>query len=161
MTERIEKINEKKLVGKRMTMSHVDYRIRELWSSFMPRKKEINNSLSNNLFSLVIYPSTHFLDYKPTNNFEKWAAVEVESFKDVPAGLETYILPGGLYAVFNYRGTSSEAAAYFQNIYNVWLPALDYKLDDRPHFEILGTKYKTNDPSSEEEIWIPVKRNNK
>jgi len=30
-------------------------------------------------------------------------------------------------------------------------------LDNRPHFEVLGEKYKNGDPESEEEIWIPVK----
>jgi AraC family transcriptional regulator len=29
-------------------------------------------------------------------------------------------------------------------------------LDDRPHFEVLGEKYKNNDPTSEKEIWIPI-----
>lgn len=38
-----------------------------------------------------------------------------------------------------------------------WLPASDYNLDNRPHFEVLGEKYKNNDPTSEEEIWIPIK----
>ena len=32
-----------------------------------------------------------------------------------------------------------------------------YTLDDRPHFEILGEKYKNQDPDSEEELWIPIK----
>lgn len=27
----------------------------------------------------------------------------------------------------------------------------------QPHFEVLGEKYKDNDPTSEEEIWIPIK----
>jgi AraC family transcriptional regulator len=37
------------------------------------------------------------------------------------------------------------------------LPNSAYALDDRAHFEVLGEKYKNNDPSSEEEIWIPIK----
>jgi AraC family transcriptional regulator len=37
------------------------------------------------------------------------------------------------------------------------LPNSNYHLDDRPHFEILGEKYKNADPGSEEEIWIPIK----
>jgi AraC family transcriptional regulator len=32
-----------------------------------------------------------------------------------------------------------------------------YLLDNRPHFETLGEKYKNEDPSSEEEVWIPIK----
>jgi AraC family transcriptional regulator len=31
-----------------------------------------------------------------------------------------------------------------------------FEVDDRPHFEILGIRYRNNDPNSEEEIWIPI-----
>lgn len=75
MIPRIETINEKKLVGKRMTMSYFDYRIGKLWGSFMPRRKEITNTLTNDLISLVVYASNHFIDFKPTNKFERWATV--------------------------------------------------------------------------------------
>jgi AraC family transcriptional regulator len=36
------------------------------------------------------------------------------------------------------------------------LPASEYVVDNRPHFEILGAQYKNNEPDSEEEIWIPI-----
>lgn len=157
MKPRIEIINDKKLIGKRMKMSYADYRIRELWNSFMPRRKEIINNLTNDLISLVEYTPSHFENFNPTNEFERWAAVEVENFNSIPDEMETYILPSGLYAVFNYTGTSSGAAAFFHYIYSEWVPSSDYVLDDRAHFEVLGEKYKNNDPSSEEEIWIPIK----
>lgn len=157
MIPRTETINEKKLVGKRMTMSYADYRIGELWGSFMPRRKEITNTLTNDLISLVVYAPNHFIDFKPTNQFERWATVEVENFNNVPDELETYNLSSGLYAVFNYKGMSSGVAAFFQYIYSEWVPNSEYILDDRAHFEVLGEKYKNNDPSSEEEIWIPIK----
>ena len=157
MIPRIETINDKKLVGKRMTMSYANYRIGELWGSFMPRRKEITNNLSNDLISLVVYAPNHFIDFKPTNQFERWATVEVENFNNVPDELETYNLSSGLYAVFNYKGMSSGAAAFFQYIYSEWVPNSEFILDDRAHFEVLGEKYKNNDPSSEEEIWIPIK----
>jgi AraC family transcriptional regulator len=157
MKPRIEIINDKKLIGKRMKMSYADYRIRELWTSFMPRRKEIINNLTNDLISLVEYTPSHFENFNPTNEFERWAAVEVENFNSIPDEMETYILPNGLYAVFNYTGMSSGIAAFFHYIYSEWVPNSDYVLDDRAHFEVLGEKYKNNDPSSEEEIWIPIK----
>ena len=157
MIPRTETINEKKLVGKRMTMSYADYRIGELWGSFMPRRKEITNTLTNDLISLVVYAPNHFIDFKPTNQFERWATVEVEDFNKLPDEMETYNLSNGLYAVFNYKGMSSGASAFFQYIYTEWVPNSNYILDDRAHFEALGDKYKNNDPSSEEEIWIPIK----
>ena len=157
MIPRIETINEKKLVGKRMTMSYADYRIGELWGSFMSRRKEITNTLTNDLISLVVYAPNHFIDFKTTNEFERWATVEVENFNKVPDEMETYNLSSGLYAVFNYKGMSSGASTFFQYIYTEWVPNSNYILDDRAHFEVLGEKYKNNDPSSEEEIWIPIK----
>ena len=157
MTPKIQISNEKKLVGKRMTMSYADYRIGQLWGSFMPRRKEITNGLSNDLISMVVYQPSHFIDFKPTNEFERWAAMEVDNFDHVPNEMETYTLPAGLYAVFLYKGTSTDIASFYQNIFTVWLPNSAYALDDRAHFEVLGEKYKNNDPSSEEEIWIPIK----
>jgi len=157
MTPSIKITNEKKLVGKRLTMSYADYKTGELWSSFMPRRKDIINNLSNELISLVIYQPNHFADFKPTNEFERWATVEVLNFDNVPSEMETYLMPGGLYAVFRYRGSSSDSSAFYQYIFSDWLPNSDYVLDNRPHFEILGDKYKNNDPTSEEDIWIPVK----
>jgi AraC family transcriptional regulator len=157
MIPRIETLNEKKLVGKRMNMSYADYRIGQLWGSFMPRRKEIINNVDNDLISLVVYKPTHFADFKPTNEFERWATVEVTSFDNVPNEMETYTLPSGLYAVFLYKGTATDISSFYQNIFSVWIPNSAYALDDRAHFEVLGEKYKNNDPSSEEEIWIPIK----
>jgi AraC family transcriptional regulator len=157
MNPRIETIQEKKLVGKKLTMSYANYRIGELWSSFMPRRKEITNNLSNELVSLVLYNSNHFNYFNPTNEFERWAAVEVEDFANVPAEMETFVLSSGLYAVFHYIGSSDGIASFYQNIFTVWLPNSEYELDYRPHFEILGEKYKNNDQLSEEDIFIPIK----
>jgi AraC family transcriptional regulator len=158
MNLRIEIIEEKKLVGKKLTMSYANYRIGELWGRFMPRRKEITNNLSNELVSLVLYNSNHFNDFNPTNEFERWAAVEVEDFANVPAEMETFVLSSGLYAVFHYIGSTDGIASFYQNIFTVWLPNSEYELDDRPHFEILGEKYKNNDPLSEEDIFIPIKQ---
>lgn len=156
MTPRIETINEKKLVGKRLTMSFANYNIGALWQSFTPIRNEITNNLTNDLISMVIYTPNHFANFKPTSEFERWAAVEVSDFYNVPHEMETFVLPSGLYAVFDYKGLSTDNSI-FQYILGVWLPSSDYVLDDRPHFEILGERYKNNDPTSEEEIWIPIK----
>lgn len=155
MTPRIEKLNEKKLVGKRLTMSLADNKTDELWRSFIPRRSEITNNLTSDMISMQVYKSMHFADFKPANQFEKWAAMEVTNFDTVPGDLETFTLTGGLYAVFDYKGLSTDNNI-FRYIFGTWLPSSEYDLDDRPHFEVLGDKYKNNDPTSEEEIWIPI-----
>lgn len=156
MTPRIENLSDKKLIGKRLTMSLANNKTSELWQNFMPKRREITNNVSNDLISMQVYKPTHFADFKPTNEFEKWATVEVTNFESVPTEMETFSLTGGLYAVFDYKGSSTDPSI-FQYIFGTWLPSSEYLLDDRPHFEVLGDKYKNNDPNSEEEIWIPIK----
>lgn len=157
MTPRIVTITEKKLVGMRLAMSFAQYRIGELWQRFMPKRKEITNHLTNELLSLAIYQPTHFTDFSPTREFERWATVEVSDFDNLPNEMETVVLPGGLYAVFDYKGLNTDNTI-FQYIYGTWLPQSEYVLDDRPHFEVLGELYKNNDPDSEETIWVPIKK---
>jgi AraC family transcriptional regulator len=156
MTPRIEQLIEMKLVGIRLTMSFANFKIGELWRSFTPRRKEIVNNLTGDLISMVVYKPTHFIDFKSTNEFERWATVEVSDFDNVPNEMDTFVLSSGLYAVFDYKGLSTDNSI-FQYIFGTWLPNSEYVLDDRPHFEVLGDKYKNNDPNSEEEIWIPIK----
>lgn len=156
MVTRIELLQEKKLVGKRSTMSLTNNKTVELWKSFMPLRKEITNTVSNDLVSMQVYSPSYFATFNPSNEFEKWATVEVRKFDNVPADMETFVLPDGLYAVFEYKGINTDPSI-FQYIFGTWLPDSIYELDNRPHFELLGNNYKNNDPSSEEEIWIPIK----
>jgi len=136
-------------------MSFAANRTRELWQSLMPRLKEITNRAGNDKFSMQIYEYPLNLS-DAAQRFEKWAAVEVSDFDNVPEGLETFTLRGGLYAVFDYKGSSTDTRIFLY-IFTEWLPASEYVLDARPHFEVLGENYRNGDPESEEEIWIPVK----
>jgi len=154
----VKRLPEKKLIGKRISMSYANNTTHELWKSFMPHRKDITNRLNSDLFSIQVFDeSFDFTNFNPNAIFEKWAAVEVDDIKAAPIGMGPYTLPGGLYAVFLYVGAASEGAEAFQYIFIDWLPKSDYILDNRPHFEVLGEKYKNEDPRSEEEIWIPIK----
>ncbi len=156
MEPRIETLTEKKLIGKQVKMSIANNRVASLWQGFMPRRHEIKNKINSDLISMSVYGTAFdFKHFDVTAEFEKWATVEVPDFETVPNEMETFILPGGLYAVFFYKGLNTDPTI-FQYIYGTWLPSSNYSLDNRPHFEILGEKYKNNDPNSEEEIWIPI-----
>ena len=158
MEPQIVTISEKKLVGKRIETTLSANQTGQLWQSFMPQRKEIRNKLNTDLISVEVYnPNLDFKDFNPTTKFEKWAAIEVSAFEEIPENMETLELTGGLYAVFLYKGAANECASTFRYIFETWLPASEYLLDKRPHFEVMGEKYKGNDPTSEEEIWIPIK----
>lgn len=156
---RIELLTEKKLVGQWLEMTYGRDRTFELWHSFMPRRKEIANKLNEELFAIQVYgPAMSFETFNPDDPFVKWATVEVPDFDSIPEGMEPFTLPGGLYAVFIHKGSSAEAPKTFGYIFGNWLPASEYMVDQRPHFEILGEKYKRDNPFSEEEVWIPIKQ---
>jgi AraC family transcriptional regulator len=148
---------EKILIGKRLTMSFSVNRTTELWKSFMPERKKISRITGPDLYSVEIYRPGFFDPFNPSAEFEKWAAVEVTGSEALPEGMEVLTVSGGMYAVFLHKGLASEAPATYGYIFGTWLPGSGFLLDDRPHFAVMGEKYRKDDPSSEEEIWIPVR----
>ena len=157
MTPRIEVLGELKLVGLRMTMSLSANKTRELWQNFQRRRKDIPNTVGKVLYSIQLYDDHYFQTFNPHSTFEKLAAIEVTNYSAVPPDMEAFTLPSGLYAVFLHKGAAATAPTTFNYIFSTWLPDSEYSLDIRPHFEVLGERYKNDDPESEEEIWIPIK----
>ncbi|MFC3880455.1 GyrI-like domain-containing protein [Algoriphagus namhaensis] len=151
---RIQTLNRQVLLGEYLEMSVVQNRTRELWTSFGPKIKNIENRKGEERFSLQIYPKDYFQHFDPMKVFTKWAAVPVVEEKE-QNGLRLLILEKGLYAVFDYRGMPGDSSI-FQYIYQEWLPKLGFTLADRPHFEVLGPNYQNGSSESEEEIWIPI-----
>lgn len=154
MKYRIEQMPERKVVGMHLSMSLAENKTAELWRRFMPRKNEIHSLAHADLISLQCYPEAYF--FEPQHVFVKWACREVSSFQHIPAGMEKFVVPAGLYAVFLYKGHPQQGEQAFRFIFSEWLPNSQYKLDNRPHFEILGEKYNNTSEDSEEEIWIPI-----
>lgn len=144
--------------GRLVNTSFANDKTAELWRSFSPLVANLRRRKSKELFSLQVYPDTTFFSsFNPQTQFTKWALAEIEQEADCPEELELFYLPAGLYAVFIYKGNPHQGANFFRYIFGTWLPSSVYELDNRPHFEIIGEKYKNNQDDSEEEIWIPVK----
>lgn len=151
-------IDAKICLGKCLNMSLANNRTGDLWRSFMPEIGSIANRKNKDIISAQVYESDYFNPFDPNRTFEKWAAVELENTSsNIDDRFSLFEIPGGLYAVFHYKGLSTDTSI-FQYIYGEYLPASEYELDDRPHFEVLGDRYKNNDPESEEDIYIPIKR---
>lgn len=152
----IVNVQVKKLIGVSKKMNLIDNKTASLWRGFMPSRHLIKHTINTDLFSLQVYPSDYYTPFSPAKEFTKWAAMEVSKSDIIPSNMQSFTLVGGMYAVFYYKG-SSENHTVFETIFSQWLPKSDYQLDDRPHFEILGKKYKNKDENSEEQIWIPIK----
>ena len=157
MQPEILEFAEKKLAGISIITSLLNNKTAELWRSFGLIRDSITDVVNDDLFSLQVYPEKYFRDFNPATEFEKWALTEVYTFDNLPQTLKTFVIPSGLYAVFHYKGNAASANEFFRYIFNEWLPASDYELEERPHFEILDERYKNNDIGSEEKVYIPVK----
>jgi len=151
---------EKKLIGHFIEMSFTENKTFQLWNGFMPKRKEIENVLNANLYSLEVYTENYFDDFDANDIFQKWAAVEVSDYENVPYEMQTLLIPSGLYAVFLHLGPATEGHKTYNYIFAEWLPNSEYLVDERPHFAVMNEKYKKDDPTSEEEIWIPIKSRN-
>lgn len=156
LNPRIVELPSKKTVGIQLSMSVLQNRTAELWASFMPRLNKIEKRSNKEFISLQEYDANYFDNFDPGRSFIKRALVEVTEFPVLPEGMEKYEVAAGSYAVFQYKGLPGDPAV-FQYIYGQWLHQSGYKLDFRPHFEVLGKDYKPNSPESEEDIYIPVR----
>ncbi|MCM8569989.1 GyrI-like domain-containing protein [Gramella jeungdoensis] len=158
----IIEIEEKKLVGIKVSTSLANDKTSLLWKRFMQSRDAIKNNKNDDLFSVQIYGEKFINEeFDSQSVFEKWAAMETQDHSFIPKGLQALEIPAGLYAVFVHHGTAKEFAETSKFIFQDWLPASDYNLDNRPHFEVLGEEYKgPEDPDSKEKIWIPIKSKN-
>ncbi|MCG6139889.1 GyrI-like domain-containing protein [Leptospira mtsangambouensis] len=156
MDSEIVEVDQKIIVGMKLEISLLENQTQTLWQRFMPKLNSISNRLDNNLISMSIYSSDYFQSFNPSNRFMKWAGVEVSEESTFSDGLEIIKIPKGTYVRFLYKGLPSQAGPFYQSIFQEWFPRSGYRLDKRPHFEEMGDKYKNNDPSSEEMIYMPV-----
>ena len=143
----------KKLAGISLTMSFAHNRTPELWRQFMPVRKRLAR-IPREMYSVEIYPDRFFEDFSLSRPFEKWAAMEAGANEGQLSPLH---VPGGMYAVFFYKGLPEDAAPFYEEIFNRWLPTSSFRLDNRPHFALMSDRYENTSPDSEETIWIPIK----
>ncbi|PCH77770.1 MAG: GyrI-like domain-containing protein [Flavobacteriaceae bacterium] len=156
LTPSIVHLEPKILIGRAVKTNLIQNKTATLWRGFMGSRHQITKVINEDLFSIQVYPKNYFDSFSPATYFIKWAAKEVSSMENIPDEMQSISLKGGMYAVFDYKGSSEDHTIY-EVIFTEWLPNSDYILDDRPHFEILGEKYKNRDENSEEQLWIPIK----
>lgn len=149
-----------RLIGMSHNCSFAKYDVFNLWRSFMPRKSEVLNSIDTSIFSITYYPNNFFEAFNPQVEFSKVAALRTIDSAIIPDGMERFEIPEGLYFNFKYVGTAEAYPKLFEQILKEILPSNNLRLDNRPHYEILGANYKNNDPDSEEDIYIPVSIHN-
>lgn len=101
------------------------------------------------------------VDNKDTHGkvFDYWIADLYEPMKDIPEGLETYQIPGGLWAVFTCKGPLPQALQTVNTqVWTEWLPSLKgYMLAGSYNLEVYTPLCE--DPNDNVAyIWVPLKK---
>lgn len=158
MFDRMENLSPVLLAGLKRKIPLLPEPITALWKDFVPNMKLIPHLSNNLIYSIQIYePGITFTEFNPLTPVVKWAAVPVTDKAKLPEGFEYCTLSGGLYAVFIHKGIPSDFRKTMRYIFQTWMPASGYQFEFREQFELMGDKYRHNDPASEEEVWIPVR----
>ena len=149
---------ETRLIGLPVRMSFVNDRTGQLWRGFRSVAPTIGERIGSESYSVKVYDSSYsFAAFDPAAEFDKWAAVAVNDDAAVPEGLESLTIPAGKYAEFVHIGPASAAPRTFGYIFGEWLPASQFELDLRPHFEILPEGYDPFEENAEERVLIPIR----
>jgi AraC family transcriptional regulator len=162
MEPHITEVSERKLVGMKTETRLRDNQIPRLWQTFMPRRKEVSHAMKTGFFAVHDRnPDLKMEDFTPDTLYTSWACIEVSAFEKIPEAMESRTLTGGLYAIFIHHGPAASFKVTLDFIYQQWLPASAYELDQRDQFEIMAEDYLgPNHPEAEEEVWIPIRSKN-
>ncbi len=159
MFDRLEILPPTLLAGLKRKIPLTSDFITALWRDFMQRVKSISHRKNSDLYSVQLYDADiKFETFNPATPVTKWAAIAVTDGMNLPTGIELCKINGGLYAVFLHKGIPAKFPETMSYIFQTWLPESGYEFDQREQFELMGEKYIHNDPLSEEEVWIPIRK---
>ena len=154
---RIESVPAKLLVGMSLQMSTAHDRSPELWRSFMPNRRKIENAISEDVYSLQEFRRVPDFSIAVSDElYTNWALKEVSSIESIPDGMKSFKLGAGLYAVFLHKGTPADFPDTAKFIFQTWIPGSGYRVENRPFFQVLKPRYKADDPAAEEEVYIAI-----
>lgn len=113
-TPKIMELDGMRLIGMKFTVSVAAamYECPKAWEKFAPRMDEIK-SLSGFSFGACRMISDEELDYL--------VSMDAGPAAGVPANMEEWILPGGLFAVFPVESLAVIGKTW-EDIYSLWLP---------------------------------------
>ncbi len=139
------------IVGMLLRATPMTPEIPKLWDRFVPRIHEIPHLAEPDVSYGVIDhydEATHLFDYM--------AGCAVTTVDVLPPGMQRWDVPTNTYAVFTT--TLPMLGQVMGQIYNVWLPASDYRHGVGPYFERYDEHFNPEDPTSTFTIYIPVEK---
>ena len=138
------------VVGMKYHGKNENNEIPQLWGEFGPRMGEIKQMANRH----VAYGVCDNFD-ESSSEFDYIAGFEVASTAEIPEGMVSWDIPEGKYAVFTC--TLPTLGETYQHASHTWLPQSGYQRALGPELELYDESFDPRDPSSEMEVYIPIK----
>jgi len=158
MDYKIIERNEIKLVGMMEKIVMPNNTIPKLWEEFNKRFIEIKNVVGE----IACYGVADNMSTE-VYSFDETVAKEVSSFKDIPEGMITKIIPARKYLVFTHKGLivgkngEMNLNKTYEDIYSKIIPSLDFEVDSSFNFELYDERFSHDSDESEFDIYVPIK----
>ncbi|KAJ52656.1 AraC family transcriptional regulator [Clostridium tetanomorphum] len=121
-------------------------------------QESTQNGVINQIVSLMNEESKGILGVCACmDDLDRWEYyIATKTDKEVPKGMEEYIIPAGTWAVFPGEGAMPKAIQEIEErIITEWLPTSGYEYADGPDIEL----YLNEDPiNSKFEVWVPIRK---
>ena len=121
-----------------------------LWQRFAPSIGRVPGQDGMNAYGLVF-------DTTSDGSMEYMCAVALKPGAPAPAGFDVMTVPAHRYLVFKHGGHVSNLSATFMAIFEDWLPASGYSMDEAVLIERYTEKFDGQTGRGEIEILLPVK----
>lgn len=128
-----------------------------LWDELMRRSGEVPNRIDAAGAWGLCAPIADEARRRHEDEFYYLAGLEVSSLDQVPEGMTARRVPAATYAVFTHTGPLDRLGETMRYIYGTWLPTAGYEQAEGPDLELYDKRFDPTSPTSEMEIWLPVK----
>jgi len=131
--------------------------IREAWAEFSKRSHEIKNAILPGVYGIEDYSRDFDMNEGGFPKYYYIAGYEVSNLSNIPAGMTGKEIPAANYAVFTYKGAIDGIHAFFEFIYEEWLPKSGYSMDPKLSLDFEHYSEPNMDMNNVHlEIWVPV-----
>ena len=149
MEGKIVSIKGFKAVGISYFGNNTNGEIPSLWQVFNNRFRDIKQK-SRSMLCYGICDG----EMDSEGRFNYIACAEVDSFEDVPEGMETKVVPEGKYLVYTYHGAIKDLGEFYNDMFTKFIPSSGHEIDYRPQLELYDNRFMNN---GEFDIYIPIK----
>lgn len=152
MEPKIVELDGFKFVGLRYFGDNKNQEIKGLWGEFNKNYNSFKHVKAGSpaIGLCIMLPGE-------MEKFEYSAGFMVDSTADMDPMFVSRDVPPSKYAVFTHKGLLNNLHETYDFIFSKWIKECGYEVGTALNFEWYDDRFKDNDPSSEFDIYIPIK----